>query len=83
MSIPQCCLLTVEMGKASIIGQKMEAVLDLDVTAPKHCYLAVLVLQVLAAVSWGGGGKEGRTDWREGMQGGEAEGIQQERLEGG
>jgi len=43
MSIPRRCLITVEMGQATPVGQ---AILnsDLDLDAPKHIYLMVYIL---------------------------------------
>lgn len=43
MSIPRRCLITVEMGQATAVGQ---AILnsDLDLDAPKHIYLMIYVL---------------------------------------
>jgi hypothetical protein len=43
MSVPRRCLITVEMGQATLIGQ---AILnsDLDLDAPKHIYLMIYVL---------------------------------------
>jgi histone-lysine N-methyltransferase SETD3 len=43
MSIPRACLITVEMGQATPIGQ---AVLhsDLDLDAPKHIFLMIYIL---------------------------------------
>lgn len=43
MRIPQQFLITVEMGKAHPIGQKMLRY-NVDVSATKHCYIAVYTL---------------------------------------
>jgi histone-lysine N-methyltransferase SETD3 len=43
MSIPRKCLITVEMGQATPIGQ-MIAASDLDLDAPKHIYLMIYIL---------------------------------------
>lgn len=43
MSIPQRCLITVEMGEACPIGAKMK-MHNLDLSARKHCFVAVFVL---------------------------------------
>lgn len=43
MMIPRKCLITVEMGQATPIGQKI-ASSDLDLDAPKHIYLMIYVL---------------------------------------
>lgn len=43
MSIPRKCLITVEMGQATPIGQLIAAS-DLDLDAPKHIYLMIYIL---------------------------------------
>lgn len=43
MVIPRKCLITVEMGQATPIGQKI-ASSDLDLDAPKHIYLMIYIL---------------------------------------
>jgi hypothetical protein len=44
MAIGKDFLITVEMGHNSPIGRKMLAAGPLDLSAIKHCYLAVFVL---------------------------------------
>ena len=43
MSVPRRCLITVEMGQATPIGQAILQC-DLDLDAPKHIYLMIFVL---------------------------------------
>jgi len=43
MSIPRRCLITVEMGQATSIGQAI-LLSDLDLDAPKHIFLMVFIL---------------------------------------
>ena len=43
MSIPRRCLITVEMGQATSIGQAIYQS-DLDLDAPKHIYLMIYIL---------------------------------------
>jgi protein-histidine N-methyltransferase len=43
MSIPRRCLITVEMGQATPIGQAIMAS-DLDLDAPKHIFLMIYIL---------------------------------------
>ncbi|KAL7575687.1 hypothetical protein ACA910_011504 [Epithemia clementina (nom. ined.)] len=43
MSIPRRCLITVEMGQATSIGQAIYHS-DLDLDAPKHIYLMIYIL---------------------------------------
>lgn len=43
MSIPRSCLITVEMGQATPIGQAIYSS-DLDLDAPKHIYLMIYIL---------------------------------------
>jgi hypothetical protein len=44
MAVPRKCLITVEMGQATSIGQQILHA-DLDLDAPKHIFLMIYVLQ--------------------------------------
>lgn len=44
MAVPRKCLITVEMGQATSIGQQILNA-DLDLDAPKHIFLMIFILQ--------------------------------------